>query len=200
MHSKGSVFAGSVALAALIGCGGGSSSTFSTSVPGSSPVDTLTPSQAAQFCSDVSSYLTKQVDNHASCQLAAVLATQAEAQQDTSLTDQELQAECTAFVPLACAALADAGTSSGGGADGGAANCGTAGCTATVSQVSACLNASGPAIAQWEAMFPSCSMVTRAKLATLSLDAGPMEPAACTVLDTTCAGFDPMPSGAGLGN
>ncbi|HEX3901549.1 MAG TPA: hypothetical protein VH853_01795 [Polyangia bacterium] len=198
MHSKALAFGGVVALAAAVGCGGGSSSsTFSTSVPSTSPVDTLSPTQTTQLCDDVDNYLTKQVTSQSACQLAAVEATAEEAAQNTALTDQQLQAECTAFIPLACALLTtDAGAAS---PDGGATTCGTAGCTATVSQVSACVNAVGPAFSQWEAMFPSCSSVTRAKLAAVSLDAGPMEPATCSALDSICPSFDPMVN-LGLGS
>jgi hypothetical protein len=198
MHSKSLVFGGIVALAAVVGCGGGSSSSsFSTSVPANSPVDTLSPTQATQLCEDVDNYLTKQLTSQSICQLAAVEATAMDAAQNTALTDQQLQTECTAFIPLACAILtADAGAAS---PDAGAASCGTAGCTATVSQVSGCLNAIGPAFSQWEAMFPSCSAVTRAKLAAVSLDAGPMEPAACTAIDSICPSFNPMVN-LGLGS
>jgi len=185
-----------LAVSALAGCGGGSggggggSGSFSTSLPSSSPVDTLSPSQATQLCDDINNYVSKLITTQNACQLAAVEVAAEAAAQDSTLTDQELQEECTAFAALACSTSADAGVT---GVDGGTSSCGsTAGCTATVGQVSDCLNAAGPALSQWEAMFPSCSSITRAKLASLQLDAGPMEPAACTILDNDCPSFSPM--------
>ncbi len=83
------------------------------------------------------------------------------------------------------AARTDAGLNSG-------ARCGsTADCTATVSQVSACANDSGSALSKLAAMFPACGAVTRTKLATVPLDAGPTEPTSCRVLANECPGWRP---------
>jgi hypothetical protein len=179
---------GLIAVVGFFGCGGGSGgTTFSTSVPSGTQVQSLTPAQANQLCNDINSYLTKLVDSPSLCQYAAVSATASQAMQNTSLTDTQLQVLCSATATAACALLStpDAGTSSCGS---------TAGCTATVGQISACLNDTGPAFTTFENMFPSCSMVTRAKLASLKLDAAPVEPASCAGLNTTCPNFTPMPS------
>ena len=183
-----------IAVAALVGCGGGSGSSggFSTSAPSGTEVQNLTPSQANQLCADVNSYLTKQLDSPSLCQAAAVFGTASQAMQDSTLTDAQLQQICTLAAPQICALLApDGGTS--GAADGGASSCGsTAGCTVTVAQLSACVNDTGGSLSTFEKMFPSCSMVTRAKLASVNPDASPMEPASCVPIDTSCPNFTPM--------
>jgi hypothetical protein len=190
-----------IAVVALVGCGGGSgSSGFSTSEPSGTEVQNLTPSQASQLCDDVNSYLTKQLDSPNLCQTAAVIGTATQAMEDSTLTDAELQQICSLAAPKICALLtADGGTS--GSVDGGASSCGsTAGCTATVAQLSACVNDTGASFATFEKMFPDCSMVTRAKLASLNSDASPMEPASCVTIDTSCPNFNPMLNLGALGS
>jgi hypothetical protein len=195
---------GLIAAGVLAGCGGGSgtggSGGFSTSVPSGTEVENLTPAQANQLCGDINSYLTKQVDSSSFCQVAAVVATASQATHDTTLTDTQLQRLCSQVTTSVCALLsADGGTV--GAADGGASSCGsTSGCTATVAQISACLNDTGTSLSTYEKMFPSCSMVTRANLATVNPDAQPMSPSSCAGLDTSCPNFNPMPALGALGS
>jgi hypothetical protein len=79
-------------------------------------------------------------------------------------------------------------------ADGGTASCGSpAGCSATVEQIDACATDYGAYLKQFEAMFPTCSMITRARLASVNPDASPdMEPASCKVIDPLCPTWGPM--------
>jgi hypothetical protein len=200
MNTHARMVSGLIAAVGFFGCGGGSGggATFSTGVPSGTEVQSLTPAQANQLCDDINSYFTKLVDSPSLCQYAAVSAVANEAMQDTTLTDAQLQALCTSTTTAVCALLTvDAGAT--GTPDGGTTSCGpAAGCTATVGQLTACLNATGSSFTTFENMFPNCSMVTRAKLASLKLDAAPNEPSACTVLDTTCPNFNPMPNLGGL--
>lgn len=193
---------GLIAVSALLGCGGGSggSGSFSTSAPSGTEVQNLTPSQANQLCDDVNSYLMKQIDSPTLCQAAAVAGTAMEAMKDSTLTDAQLQQVCSLAATQICSLLtSDAGTS--GSADGGSSSCGsTAGCTATVAQLSACVNDTGASFSTYEKMFPTCSMVTRARLASVNQDASPVEPGSCKTLDTSCPGFSPMLNLGALGS
>ncbi len=209
-----------LAMAALLGCSSSGGGGFSTSAPGGSALEALSPAQTIQLCDDLDAYFAKLVTSASACQTIGALATSQYAAANPTAIDQALQQFCTGAV-AACAippadaghpdasamahpdaAGTDAGRTDAGPSDAGLSAgtpCGsTVGCTATVSQVSACANDSGPALAKFEAMFPACGLVTRAKLATLQLDAGPMEPTSCTVLDNECPGWRP-PLSLGLG-
>ena len=171
---------------AMIGCGpgsGGSGGGFSTSEPSGTEVQNLTGSQSNQLCTDLTNYLNQQVDSQSFCQAAAVIGTTAAAAQDSTLTDAQLQQVCQQAAAQACPS-----------ADGGTASCGSpAGCSATVEQIGACANAYAAYLKQFEAMFPTCSMITRAKLASVNPDASPdIEPASCKPLDTSCPNWGPM--------
>lgn len=147
----------------------------------------MTAAQAGQLCDDLTSYLNKQVDSQNFCQAAAVAGTAQAAAQDQSLTDAQLQQGCAKAVSTICTG------GSFGSPDGGATACGsTAGCTATVAQISSCATDTGTSLAQFERMFPTCSMVTRARLATVNADASPQEAASCVPLGTLCPTWGPM--------
>ena len=98
-------------------------------------------------------------------------------------TNADLQALCTAS-SSDCAA-ADAGT---GQCDFSAFDAGA--CTATVSQLSACLNDVGAMEDQAAARFPSCSSLTAQNVtAALAQDAGTSsQPASCVAFDNACPG------------
>jgi hypothetical protein len=200
MNKNAFTFTGIVLAATLAGCGPGSggSGSFSTSVPGGDQVQNLSPAQAGQFCSDISAYLTNQIVSPGLCQAAAVVATASQAMQDPSISDAQLQLLCSYVATSVCQVLsADAGA---GGSGSGAPSCGsTAGCTATVAQISACVEDTGSSFATFEGMFPSCSMVTRARLASINQNASPMQPASCASLGTSCPNFRPMLSLGALG-
>lgn len=189
---------GLISVGALAACGGGggggSSGGFSTNLPGETEVQNLTSAQADQLCRDVNSYLMKQVDSPSFCQVAAVMATANQAAQDTTLTDGQLQQVCSVVATSVCTLLtSDAGAS--GSVDAGVSSCGsTAGCTATVAQLSACLTDTGTSFSTFEKMFPTCSMVTRARLATVDGGALPTVPPSCAAANTACPNFNPMPS------
>jgi len=173
---------------AVAGChaGGGSTTTgdpFSTSAPASTQVQSLTSPQATQLCTDLTDYLNQQFDSQSFCQAAAVVGTAAAAAQDSSLTDAQLQQVCATGAVQYCPS-----------ADGGTASCGSpAGCSATVEQIGACATDYAAYLKQFEGMFPTCSMITRAKLASVNPDASPdTEPASCKVIDPLCPTWGPM--------
>jgi hypothetical protein len=229
MQSRACASGTLLAMAALLGCSSSNSSGgFSTSAPGGSALEALSPAQTTQLCDDLDAYFTKLVTSPSACQTIGAFAAGEYAAANPTAADQALQQFCAGAVAACAIPPADAGNANASaiahpdaaGTDAGRADAGrtdagpsdagppagtrcgsTAGCTATVSQVSACANDSGPALAKLEAMFPACSMVTRAKLATLQLDAGRTEPTSCTVLDNECPGWRPTLSlGLGAGH
>jgi hypothetical protein len=138
-----------------------------------------------QLCNDIDSFASKELSSNSTCQAATVAVVAQQAAMNPGLSDAELQVACANEMSLVCSL-----TGTTGSPDGGASSCGSgANCTATVGQVSACLNDQGAAIARYEGMFPACNAVTRAKLAAINLDAGIAEPASCTALQTTCPSF-----------
>lgn len=178
---------GLLAVGATIGCGpssgGSGGGGFSTSAPSGTQVQNLTASQAIQLCTDLTGYLNQQVDSQSFCQAAAVVGTASVAMQDSTLTDAQLQQACQQAAVQGCPS-ADAGTASCGS---------TTGCSATVEQIGACASDYAAYLKQFEAMFPNCSMITRAKLASVNPDASPdMEPSSCKPLDTSCPNWGPM--------
>ena len=180
----------SVAVLAMLGAGcggggGGGGATFSTGVPSGSAVNTLTPAQLTQLCNDVASFTSKERSSAISCQAAAASVIAASAALNPGLTDADLQTACATEMSGICSLLPDAGAS--GSPDGGTSSCSLGvNCTATVGQISACLDDEGAAVSRYAGMFPACSAITRAKLAAIDLDAGIAEPASCTALQSSC--------------
>jgi hypothetical protein len=169
-----------MAIAAGCSSSGGGGATFSTSVPSSSQANTLTPAQTTQLCNDLNSFANKELKSLNFCQVVGVLQAASDAMSDSTLTDSDLQTECSQFVTL-CNALfntPDAGTTT--------SSCDPSMCTATVGQLTTCLNDQAVAAQKYSQMLPSCSMATRARLATVNPDAGPMDPASCTSLPAGC--------------
>jgi hypothetical protein len=185
-------FSFSVAVVAMLGAGcgggGGSGPTFSTSVPSGSAVNTLTPAQLTQLCNDIASFTSKELSSTSICQAATARVVAQQAAQNPGLSDAELQVACANEMSLVCILVVDAGVP--GSPDGGASSCASgANCTATVGQISTCLNDQSAAIARYESMFPTCSAVTHARLAAIDLDAGIAQPASCIALQSSCPSF-----------
>jgi hypothetical protein len=172
---------------ALVGCGGnsggGGGSHFSTSVSGSTPVASLTPAQQAQICSDAQGFA-KSISADV-CKAEGILAAAELSLTNSSASNADLQAACTAASADCTNGVADAGT---GQCDFSSFQ--SASCTATVAQLSACLNDTGAAEDQAVAKLPSCSSLTTQNLnATLDQDAGASSsPASCVAFDNACPG------------
>jgi hypothetical protein len=164
------------------GAGGSSGSgPFTTSVPGSTPLTGLSGGQQTQLCKDFTSYADSTLAP-ALCKFDGVLF----AAFSGATTDADLQAACTT------------GYNSCLAADGGATvtcnpNAAPSTCTATVSDLTTCLDAEAVSVQQ----FPSCSSVTAATVATLFADGGTtsMEPAVCAQFQQggSCASAVSMP-------
>jgi hypothetical protein len=197
-----------VAVAMLVGCGSGSGSggsggssgggkgggsgnssgTFTTSVPGSTPLTGLSGGQQTTLCNDLQSYAETTLAPEV-CAAEGLLF----AELSGGTTDAAVRAACTtgyqscvasdAGVTFTCSLSTVPST-----------------CTATVGDLTACANASSTAPNQ----FPSCSTLTVATLATFFADGGSSSnmppPAVCVPFAKggPCASAVMMP-GSGTG-
>jgi hypothetical protein len=206
---------GAIVLGSLVACGGRSSSggttTFTTSVPGSTPLNQVSGVLLTTLCNDVYQYVTAvDVDVFASqtlkqgkCTTLGYLAAEtASANAGAGATDADLQSACSMEYnqclqltlspsPRMCVMAPSAS------------------CTATVSQYAACVNDVFVAAEAILPTLPSCSALT---VSTLSADAsqagigaaassGPASwaatsgPASCAIFSAACADvgdlFDP---------
>jgi hypothetical protein len=179
-----------------IGCGGGGGSGFSTSVPGSTPLNKLSAADATKLCMDTAAYEQAQFTTDFSnkdfeCRAGGLAAASASA--DSTSTNATVQKACQDFytlclnTPLDGGALdVDAGTSS---SDCTNAQQQVSSCSATVMQLSACVTEMSSEI---QSAFPPCNQLTLANISAFTSDAGTDLTAsgpACTTLDTACPGI-----------
>jgi hypothetical protein len=176
------------AVALLVGCGGsnssdgGSGSSFSSSLPGSAMIGSLSAGDQQKLCSELESYesssAVKSAELKASCGLAGLLAA-------TFAPDQT-----DAGIQAACKMAYDGCTTSLASAPPAATQCNLSSgtCTATVSELTACLNADIAASASIS--LPSCASLTAATLKDIASGSGsasqPAQPAACTTVQMKC--------------
>jgi hypothetical protein len=154
---------------------------FTTSVPASTPLTGLSSAQQTQLCKDFTTYADATLVP-ALCKLDGLLA----AAFTGGTTDAQVQAACAAGYS-ACL-TADGGSTVMCNANGVPSTC-----TATVGDLTSCLNMQSAAFAQ----VPSCSTLTVASLAGAFGDGGSAtEPAICMQFDSggSCAGAVSMPS------
>ncbi len=174
--------AGSTGSAGSSSTGGSSAGDFSTSVPGSTPLGNLSDSQTTALCSDLEAYTAKSNLLKVSCGLDGLLA----AQTATDTSDAGLQAACKGAYD-SCNADSTATTT---------CDKPSAACTATVAELTACLNDTAQ---EFDSIsVPECSTLTSATLslafaglAGLSTD----QTAACKTYDAKCpdSGMQPTP-------
>jgi len=198
MYSKAFRFGGLVLVAAMIGCGssgsgsatggtngsggskgtggtngtggGSGNGTFSTSVPSTTKLNNLSSGQATQLCSDFTSYATSTLTPDF-CRESGLLG----ALLGGGTTDAQLQAACTAAYNN-CLASDGGATTTMCDPTMLASNSGSSTCTATVGDLTSCLNDSTAPLRA----LPTCSTLTAASLAALSMDGGSSTtPASC---------------------
>jgi hypothetical protein len=185
---------GCVMFAAFLGCGSGSPSgaggtTFTTSVSGSKPLNTLTTSDKAQLCADVVRYESSSDFARAQCKSSGVLTASLLASFEPSLSDTDLRAACTQTYDACLSSAADAG-SSGAGSMGMCDSSVSipADCVATVAEYSACVSDLPSLVG---GSFPECSALTRASLntdaGTVDVSGTPNTPA-CNTFSAKCPG------------
>jgi len=186
---------GVLAIAALVGCGGGSSGNgtggFTTSVPSGTKLTSLTPQQAMQLCTDFDSYA-KTALTPDLCKVIAIEAASLTllASSTTQPSNATLQMACTEAYN-GCL-TGDGGFTNTSSCDASTFTTEPSTCTATVGDVTMCTNADLTMTNQELAQLPSCSSVTAANLisalATLTAeaDAGTSMSANCTALESNC--------------
>jgi hypothetical protein len=168
---------------------------FSTNVPASTSLSSLSPAQLTELCSELSNYLnngafTKSASDY-ECKVLAVVAGAA------AKTDAEAQAACTASYG---ACKPDAGPAPATGQ----CTAPPATCTATVGDLKACLNAYSTTFATLDASVPTCDKLTVAQaqssLAALAGDGGTglTTPAACVSYQAKCPDSSMAPPPMGM--
>ena len=183
---------------------------FMTSVSGSKMLNTLSSTEKAQLCSDVTTFT---FDTFApdECLHYALQSTAYAATQNGALSDSSLQSSCSSTYDL-CVASTDGGGSTTPPSSDGAATSPTpidAGkpcdalfatdCGATVAELSSCYSD----LAQAFEPIPACKTVTRSELAALVQDGGPLSgtgatPTSCAAFEAKCPGvFSSGSSGSG---
>jgi hypothetical protein len=174
-----------VSAVACSSSGGGGGSV--TSIPGSTALNTLTPAQATQLCTDTSAYVSRSITKSDACKLAGFTTAALSAALGAVTTDQQAQAACQAAVDSCNNSSSDAGTT-GTCSIGDTSTCVA---TATVSEYSTCISDDVTAVKGSFASIPACSALTIASLT--SADAGTggttTTPASCTKLSTDCPGL-----------
>jgi hypothetical protein len=165
--------------------GGSSGGSFSTNVPGSTPLTSLTPEQQTQLCADVQKYLggsSSPVTDYECKSLALATAAQA-------TTDPAAQAACKAALagctPDASSTTCDVSSE-------------PATCTATVADATTCINDTIAAFAALDAKVPPCDglTVTQAQTALLALVSNSNaaeSPPFCTKYNAECDSMTGMP-------
>jgi hypothetical protein len=192
-HRFGGTFVGMVFVGMVfVGCGSSSSSpnsagTFTTSVNGSKPLSALTNAEKLQLCKDATAYFQSPGVIHSECKIAGFIEAQLSVAFDGTLTDTQLQMECTQAVDQCANTDKDGGTS--------VTMCNTdqpppASCTATVADYTACISAFPQALS---GAAPECSTITRASLGadagSLGSTADPTTLPGCMTLSNKCPGI-----------
>jgi hypothetical protein len=173
---------------------------FMTSVSGSKMLNTLSSTEKAQLCSDVTTFT---FDTFApdECRGYALQSTEYAATQNGTLSDSSLQSSCSSTYDL-CVASTDGGGSTTPPSSDGATTSITvdAGnpcdalfatdCGATVAELSSCYSD----LAEAFDAVPACKTLTRSELAVLVQDGGPLggtgaTPASCAAFEAKCPGF-----------
>lgn len=173
------------------GSGGttGTGSGFTTSIGSGTKITGLTSGQATQLCSDIESYENRTLTPITCPALPAIEGLDAandDLIENSSATGAELQAACTAR-------KADAGTCPiSSSADAGLDSCDISSvpstCTATVGDLTACLDDMVTSYSQFVAAIPTCTTLTPAIVAAyFAADGGgggPADPASCAVIES----------------
>jgi len=194
MRNGSMVLAGLFTVAALVACssssgGGGGGGGFSTSVPGSTKLSSLTTAQAAQLCTDLTTYENSQSSTQTAeiCKGVGIdAAAEAQATSSTMLSDAQLQAACT--IGYSDCTSADGG-SSGVSCDSSTFAGAPTTCTSSVSDVQKCITDMNAANATYYGALPSCGALTAATLASAEADGGissSPDPASCVPIETNC--------------
>jgi hypothetical protein len=158
------------------GCGGGKGTgpgPIATSVPGNKRISDLTPAERGQFCADIAEWAMSGPFLTDGCNLDAWVSTSLQASLDTTATDADLRATCSALYSECVA-------------NGVTSTCDTSApstCTATVSEFDTCLVDTVDVLGS----VPDCSALTRASAQTeiTAISTRPLT-AACMAVQAKC--------------
>jgi hypothetical protein len=160
---------------------------FTTGLPATTPLTSLTDDQSMQLCDKLDSYFSPSLKDF-DCRFAGIIAVAFS--QPPPESDAAAQAACKAAYDMCQAAPTET-----------TETCSkpTGMCTATVGEFEACANDSRALLTQALGSFPSCATLTLQDL----MDGGggdmmqAMDPASCTTLDMKCPDA-PMPPSGGM--
>jgi hypothetical protein len=165
-------------------CGGGSGEVFQTSIPGNTPLGSLSGSQATELCNAEMRFAQNSSLEMDDCHEAAFLGAALTATFSPDMTDAELQAACTSAYTSCLHPDGGAGATQ-------TCTAPPANCTATVGELAACLDDGAAATRALAAQLPDCGSLTRAGLT--ANDGGTASsltssPASCQTLQVKCSG------------
>jgi hypothetical protein len=167
----------------------GGGGTFSTGIPRSTVIGSLTPSQAQQVCQASGSYFAGNIAADGECKGEGFGAALFTAGFDSTATDTDLQNACSSAQSL-CekggSQPLDAGTSSTSSCTPPPSDC-----TATIGEYEDCLNDAHALLVKETASIPACNTLTRSELkaAATPTDGGGASvtsPPSCTALQAKC--------------
>jgi hypothetical protein len=142
-----------------LGCGGGGGGGFNPGVAGNKPLNTLSDAEVATLCKNADAYFSSSPDiKEANCRTAGVFAVAFTA--SVGATDKQLQDACQT-VYNQCIKAPASSSGGDGGTSNGTCNKPPASCTATVDQMTACLN---ELTATLKNSVPACNTLTVASL------------------------------------
>ena len=165
-------------------CGGGSGELFQTSIPGNTPLGSLSGSQATELCNDETRFAQQSSFEMDACHEAAFLTVALTASFSPDMTDAELQAACTSAYTSCLHPDGGAGATQTCSAP-------PANCTATVSELARCLDDDAAATRALAAQLPDCGSITRASLTASdggTASAATSSPPSCQTLQQKCSG------------
>jgi len=163
----------------IIGCGGSDGGGGSvTSLPASTKLMTLTPTQKTQLCTDVSAYVSRNVSDADACELTGLLAGLLAVGLDPNSTDAQVQDACTQAV-TACNSTPSTGECTIG-------DTATCSADATIADFNTCTTDNVTAVKSLIATLPACSALTKAWLEANAAMLAGLDSASCTALDAKC--------------
>ncbi len=168
------------------GAGTGTGGDSVTSLSGSKPLGTLTPSEATQLCDDTYAYFGRAVSQATLCKAAGLTF----AVSSSAPTDAQLQQNC-ASEETACLQ-----------ADPASASCSdiTSTCSVTVAEYSACIAEQAATFTAGAEPLAGCATVTKNDLPAIWDFATRDLPASCASIESACAGLNVPTPHAGTTN
>jgi hypothetical protein len=175
--------AGSAGNTGSAGSNNTSNATFSSSLPATEQLGSISDQDSATLCKELSAFEAGATDaklTEFSCLLAGILG----AEFVGGSTDAALQTACKTIYDECLATPADTTTT---------CTKPDATCMATLGDLEACVNATGPYIDQVNSQIPTCDKLTQATLSTTTSAVSEVAPAACTAFKAKCPGSTLVP-------